>query len=90
MSRIVAGKIHLDLQEAPLEPVVESAIEACRASAEAKGVTLRGPRDPARVAVRGDPAGLQQVVWNLLSNAIKFTPKGGRVHVSLRRRASGP
>ncbi len=85
MSRITAGKVRLDIQ--PVEPItfVEAAIETVRPSAEAKGIRLLKALDPAAGPVTGDPQRLQQVVWNLLSNAIKFTPKDGRVHVTLQR-----
>jgi PAS domain S-box-containing protein len=85
MSRILAGKLRLDVQPVDLESVLQSAIDTVRAAAETKGVRLQVVLAPITVDVRGDPARLQQVVWNLLSNAIKFTPKGGRVHVSLAR-----
>jgi PAS domain S-box-containing protein len=85
MSRIVAGKIRLDVQWTELASVVEAAVESVRPSAEAKGIGLRKILDPAAGPVAGDPTRLQQVVWNLLSNAIKFTPKGGKVDVLLQR-----
>jgi PAS domain S-box-containing protein len=85
MSRILAGKLRLDVQPVELASVVQSAIDTVRAAAESKGVRLQVVLAPIAVDVRGDPARLQQVVWNLLSNAIKFTPPDGRVHVSLDR-----
>jgi PAS domain S-box-containing protein len=85
MSRILAGKLRLDVQPVDLASVVQSAIDTVRAAAESKGVRLQVVLAPIAVDVRGDAARLQQIVWNLLSNAIKFTPKGGRVHVSLAR-----
>ena len=82
VSRIISGKLRLEMQ--PLEPagVVEAALETIAPAAQTKGVSLR--RRIARTGlVVGDPQRLQQVVWNLLSNAVKFTPKGGEVRVSV-------
>jgi signal transduction histidine kinase/ActR/RegA family two-component response regulator len=85
MSRIIAGQIRLDVQQVDLADVVESALGTVRPAAEAKGIRLHTIIDPKIGAVRGDPQRLQQIVWNLLSNAIKFTPKDGRVEVSIAR-----
>jgi signal transduction histidine kinase/CheY-like chemotaxis protein len=85
MSRIVSGKIRLDVQQVDLGPVVHAAVGAVRPSADAKGISLRTIVDPLAGPVSGDPTRLQQVVWNLLSNAIKFTPKEGKVDVLLER-----
>lgn len=85
MSRIISGKIRLDVQSTDLASVVEAAIGSIRPTADAKGIRLRTILDPMAGPVAGDPTRLQQVVWNLLSNAIKFTPKGGKVDVMLER-----
>ena len=85
MSRIISGKLRLDVQRVLPVTVVEAAIESVRPAAEAKGVRLEKVLDPLAGPVAGDPGRLQQVVWNLLSNAIKFTPNGGRVQVILER-----
>jgi PAS domain S-box-containing protein len=85
MSRIISGKVRLDVQRVDLPAVVAEAIDTVRATASAKGVRLQTIIDPLNAPVTGDPNRLQQVFWNLLSNAIKFTPKGGRVQVLLER-----
>ena len=85
MSRIISGKVRLDVQRIDLPPVVQAAIETVRPAAEAKGVRLQVVLDPLAGPVSGDPNRLQQVFWNLLTNAVKFTPKGGRVQVLLER-----
>jgi PAS domain S-box-containing protein len=85
LSRIMSGRIRLDVQRLVLSDVVESAIQSMEPAAQLKGVRLQRVLDPVPGLISGDPARLQQVVWNLLSNAIKFTPKGGRVQVTLER-----
>jgi PAS domain S-box-containing protein len=85
MSRIVSGKIRLDVQSVDLQDVVKAAVASVRHSADSKEIKLQIVIDPMAGPVRGDPSRLQQCVWNLLSNAIKFTPKGGKVYVALER-----
>jgi PAS domain S-box-containing protein len=85
MSRIISGKVRLELQPVDLHDVVGAALSSVAPSAEVKGIDLEKISRPGVGMVRGDPNRLQQVAWNLLSNAIKFTPKGGRVTVTLVR-----
>jgi signal transduction histidine kinase/ActR/RegA family two-component response regulator len=85
MSRIVSGKVRLDVRPADLGRVINDALEAIRPAAEAKAITLARTLDPGACQVKGDAARLQQMVWNLLSNAVKFTPRQGRVEVALAR-----
>jgi len=85
VSRIVSGKITLDLSRLDLTSVVTNSVEALQSPAFEKGVALTTRIALGPIATVGDPARLQQIVWNLLSNAIKFTPKGGSVTVELRR-----
>ena len=85
MSRIVAGKLRLDVQTVDLREVVRNAITSIEPAAQAKGVKLHSILDPLAGPMRGDVNRLQQIVWNLLSNAVKFTPKGGHVQISLER-----
>jgi CheY-like chemotaxis protein len=85
MSRIISGKLRLDVQKTDLSNVLDQAVESVRPAADAKGIRLRKIIDPHPGPVSGDPTRLQQVFWNLLTNAIKFTPKDGRVDVLLER-----
>src|SRR5207244_10937024 len=84
VSRIITGKLRIDIRAIELGPVIDGALDAVRGAAEAKGLPLESAVDEDLGAVRGDPDRLQQVFWNLLSNAIKFTPTGGRVTISAR------
>jgi len=88
VSRIVAGKIRLDVQAVEIAGVVDNAVATVQPAADAKGVRLHSVIDPRTGPVSGDPDRLQQVVWNLLSNAVKFTPRDGRVDVRLERVSS--
>jgi PAS domain S-box-containing protein len=85
VSRIVAGKIRLDVQPVELPLIIDNAVATVQPAADAKGVRLQTIVDPRVGPVSGDPSRLQQVVWNLLANAVKFTPKNGRVQVRLER-----
>ena len=85
VSRIVTGKMRLDVRAVDMSTVIESAMDAVRPAATAKGIRLQSVLDPRAGPITGDPARLQQVMWNLLMNAVKFTPRGGRVQVHLLR-----
>jgi PAS domain S-box-containing protein len=85
MSRIISGKVRLDVQQVELASVIEAALDAVRPWAESRKIRLIHVLDPLAGPVRGDSARIQQIVWNLLSNAIKFTPPGGKVEVTLER-----
>jgi len=85
VSRIIAGKMRLDVAPLKLGSVIEAAIETVRPAAEAKGIRVSALLDPAADKMYGDAERLQQVVWNLLSNAVKFAPNDGRVEVRLER-----
>jgi signal transduction histidine kinase/ActR/RegA family two-component response regulator len=85
MSRVISGKLRLDVQWTDVSNVLHQAVESVRPSADAKQIRLRKIIDPHAGPVSGDPTRLQQVFWNLLSNAIKFTPKRGNVDVVLER-----
>jgi PAS domain S-box-containing protein len=85
VSRIIQGKLRLNVCPVELASVIQSASDTVRPAAEAKEIQLQTILDPAAGPIAGDSDRLQQVVWNLLSNSIKFTPKGGRVHVRLER-----
>jgi PAS domain S-box-containing protein len=84
MSRIMSGKMRLDVQRLDLAPVIEEALTSVQPAADAKGIRLVKVLGSAAV-IQGDQGRLQQVVWNLVNNAIKFTPRGGMVQVTLRK-----
>jgi signal transduction histidine kinase/CheY-like chemotaxis protein len=85
ISRIITGKLRLQVRPVNLVSVIESAIESVRLAAEAKSISLQSKLDSEAGLLLGDANRLQQVVWNLLSNALKFTPKDGRVEIRLQR-----
>jgi len=84
VSRIVSGKLSIQMRPVTLNSTVQGAVADLRLAAETKGIDLRLIEDE-EIKLIGDADRLQQVVWNLLSNAIKFTPEGGRVEVGLKR-----
>jgi len=85
VSRIVSGKLRLDVRPVELVRSVEAALDTVRPAAEARGIEVRRELRAGAGLISGDDDRLQQVAWNLLSNAIKFTPHGGRVTVRVAR-----
>ena len=85
ISRIIIGKLRLDVGPVQLAPMLESIVDGMRPAADARNIQLRTALDQSLDPIFGDPDRLQQVFWNLLSNAIKFTSQGGKVLVRLER-----
>jgi PAS domain S-box-containing protein len=85
MSRIISGKVQLDIEPLDLQEVLTAAIDSVRPSIEAKKLRFRTVFDARAARIRGDANRLQQVFWNLLTNAVKFTPSGGSIQVTLER-----
>jgi PAS domain S-box-containing protein len=85
VSRIVSGQLRLDIDFVDISQVVSAAVDGIRATAEAKSINLQVLVNPEAGVIKGDAGRLQQVLWNLLTNAVKFTPRGGRVYLTLRR-----
>jgi PAS domain S-box-containing protein len=85
MSRIVSGKVRLELRKVDLTDIIEATLDAVRPTAHIRDITLSANLDSQAGQVLGDADRLHQVLWHLLSNAIKFTPPGGRVEVQLKR-----
>ncbi|CAN5403108.1 hypothetical protein BH09MYX1_BH09MYX1_13170 [soil metagenome] len=85
VSRIVSGKLRLDVELLHVGSVIEAAIDSMQPALEAKGIQFHSSVDPKAGTIRGDGHRMQQVIWNLLSNATKFTPKGGEVRLVAER-----
>jgi PAS domain S-box-containing protein len=85
VSRIISGRLRLDVQPVDLSAILHSAADAVRPAADAKSIRLQTVLDPKAGPIAGDPGRIQQIAWNLLSNAVKFTPKGGSVQLRLER-----
>lgn len=83
VSRIMRGKVSLNVCPVNLVSTIEAALETVRLAAEAKSIQIQSVIDSSVGLVSGDPNRLQQVAWNLLSNAVKFTPSGGRISIRL-------
>ncbi|HXI22920.1 MAG TPA: ATP-binding protein [Pyrinomonadaceae bacterium] len=85
ISRIITGKLRLEVRSVEIDQIIEAVVEGVRPAADARTIHLHTAIDPETGPISGDPDRLQQIIWNLLSNAIKFTPEGGRVEVRLER-----
>jgi signal transduction histidine kinase/ActR/RegA family two-component response regulator len=85
VSRILQGKMTLNVAPVNLTATIEAALETVRLAAEAKHIQIQTTFNPISGTISGDTNRLQQVVWNLLSNAVKFTPSGGCIEVQLEQ-----
>jgi PAS domain S-box-containing protein len=85
VSRILSGKLRLDIEQLDVSSVVSDAIDTVQGDAGAKGIAIRRELDTTVGMIAGDAARIQQIIWNLLSNAIKFTGEGGQITVQLRK-----
>ena len=88
ISRIMTGKLSLDLRAVKLAPLIQAVVDDVRPAANARNINLQTTFNSDTGPLLGDPDRLRQIVWNLLTNAIKFTPKEGDIHVSLERHDS--
>ncbi|MGH9881549.1 MAG: response regulator, partial [Pyrinomonadaceae bacterium] len=88
VSRIITGKLQIELRPVDLSSVIETAMDALRPAFEAKAINFETKLEPTACLVLGEANRLQQIFWNLFSNAVKFTPQDGKVCVEVKRRAS--
>lgn len=88
VSRIVSGKLNLDVRPLDIASVARAAINVVRPAADAKGISLHYSAEPGLGAISADSGRLHQIIWNLLSNAVKFTPHGGKIFVRVERAGS--
>jgi PAS domain S-box-containing protein len=88
VSRIISGKMQLEIKPIEITPIIKSVLESLRPAAEAKQIRLELTIDPLADHLRADEARLQQIIWNLLSNSVKFTEKGGLIKIGIRRNES--
>lgn len=88
VSRIVSGKLNLDVRPLDICSVTRAAINVVRPAADAKGIKLDYSAESGLGAISADSARLQQIIWNLLSNAVKFTPQGGRITIRISQEGS--
>jgi PAS domain S-box-containing protein len=85
VSRIISGKIRLNVQAVDLSTIVRDVLDTVRPGADAKDLRLQAILDPRTPPVSGDPERLRQILWNLCTNAVKFTNRGGRIEVRLEQ-----
>ncbi|HEX3183547.1 MAG TPA: ATP-binding protein [Pyrinomonadaceae bacterium] len=88
VSRIVSGKLNLDVRPLDISSVTRAAINVVRPAADAKSITLDYRAEPGLGAISADSARLHQIIWNLLSNAVKFTPQGGKITIRIEQEKS--
>jgi signal transduction histidine kinase/DNA-binding response OmpR family regulator len=88
VTRIITGKLQIELRQVDLAKVIEAAIDSVRPACEAKDISFELTGEQGPCLVRGDSNRLQQIFWNLFNNAVKFTPASGRVNVNVKRRTS--
>ena len=89
VSRIISGKLRLNLKRVDVAPIILAALDAVRPAAETKRIHVEVSLDSEAGVIVGDADRIQQILWNLLSNAVKFTPSDGRVEVEVERTDSG-
>jgi CheY-like chemotaxis protein/nitrogen-specific signal transduction histidine kinase len=88
VSRVITGKLRLNLGSVDLVAVVDAALDAVRPAMEAKDIRIETIIDASLRMISGDADRLQQAVWNVLSNAAKFTPTGGNIEISVNQTAT--
>jgi len=83
ISRIISGKLRLNIESVDLAAVIQSAIDIVRPAGDAKGIQIDINFKPLNAPISGDADRIQQILWNLLTNSVKFTPAGGRITIEL-------
>jgi PAS domain S-box-containing protein len=84
VSRIISGKMRLQMEAVDLNDVICAAVETVRPASDAKGIQIEVPLKSKSAIASGDPDRLQQIMWNLLANSVKFTPNGGLITIELK------